>query len=227
MEYASFLLNSARDECYRGLFRNRVDDTAKISSKAHVTNCVVRRAFALCAIGVACGKSPSEKPPTAMERAIAEQLAARVGVPVRVLCTAQAERCRGILPDHSELPIVVEATGDWHIEGLLIVSDPIEAYLREAITELGAAQDVKCVPKIRIVSAGDRIECQLGGGGIAFATIAADGSFTIELALDHATGSARSVEISDRELTEQSRVLETDGGAEAAAPEPEPEDEDE
>lgn len=132
-----------------------------------------------------------------------------------MLCTPQAESCRGILPDHSELPIVLEPTGDWHIDGLLVVSDPIEAYLREAVTEVGAAQDVRCAPKVRIVAAGDRIECQLSRGGIAFATIAADGSFTIELALDRAAGSARSVELSDRELTEQSRTLETDGGGEA------------
>ncbi|HEY5933702.1 MAG TPA: hypothetical protein VIU61_03685 [Kofleriaceae bacterium] len=105
------------------------------------------------------------------------------------------------------------------------MSAPIESYLREAVRELGAAQDVRCAPKVRIVTAGDRIECQLAGGGIAFATIAADGSFTIELALDHATGSARSLELSERELTEASRALEIDAGAEA--PEPEPEDEDE
>jgi hypothetical protein len=150
-----------------------------------------------------------------MERAIAEQLAARVGVPLRVLCTLQAGRCRGILPDRSELPIVIDVIGNWHVEGLLVVSDPIEAYLREAVAEVGAAQEVRCAPKIRIVAAGDRIECKLGAGGIAFATIAADGSFTIELALDHAAGEARSVELPERALTEQSRALETDGGVEA------------
>ena len=106
-------------------------------------------------------------------------------------------------------------TGEWHIEGLLVVSDPIEAYLSEAVAAVGLAEPVRCPPRIRIVKAGDRIECQLARGGIAFATIAADGSFTIELALDHATGSARSVDLSDRELTETSRGLETDGSDEA------------
>jgi hypothetical protein len=123
------------------------------------------------------------------------------------------------LPDRSELPIVLAPTGDWRVDGLLVVSDPIEAYLREVVAEVGAVQEVRCAPRIRIVAAGDRIECRLGGGGIAFATIAADGSFTIELALDHAAGEARSVDLPERALSEQSRALETDGSDEAPADE--------
>ena len=114
---------------------------------------------------------------------------------------------------------MLAASGEWHVDGLLVVSDPIESYLRDVLAEVGAVQEVRCAPRIRIVAAGDRIECWLGGGGIAFATIAADGSFTIELALDHATGEARSVDLPERGLSEHSRSLETDGSDEAPAEE--------
>jgi len=129
---------------------------------------------------------------------------------VRVECAPRDERCRGILPDQSELPIVLEPAGNWRIEGLLVVSAPIEAYLKESVAELGAPQTVRCEPAVRIVAAGDRIECQLEHGGLAFATIAADGSFEVEVALDRASGSARSLAIPDDELVKQSTSLETD-----------------
>ncbi|MEJ7603715.1 MAG: hypothetical protein WKG01_37855 [Kofleriaceae bacterium] len=150
-----------------------------------------------------------------MERAIAQQLRTRIGLALRVICLPDAKRCRGILPDRVELPIVLGPRGEWQIDGLLVHSAPIAIHVRAVLADLGAPQEVRCVPAVRVVAADQRIACALQRGGTAFVTVAADGSFAVELALDVAAGSARTVEAPDRELDSQSRALETDE-AEAA-----------
>jgi hypothetical protein len=55
------------------------------------------------------------------------------------------------------------------------------------------------------------VACTLSGGGAAFVQVAADGSTTLELALDKASAAARTELVTperDRELTLQSKRLE-------------------
>ncbi len=101
-------------------------------------------------------------------------------------------RCRADLGD-AVLPIVIDK-GTWAVDGLLVRSEPIERYLKDALADLGAPQRVRCGPAIRSVAPGERIECALERGGKAFAVIAADGSFTPEIDLDPAAAAARSTE---------------------------------
>ena len=100
--------------------------------------------------------------------------------------------------------------GEWQLDGLLVKSAPIVTHVRGVLADLGAPQEVRCVPAIQVVAPDARIACALQRGGTAFITIAADGSFAVELALDLAAGSARTHEASERELESQSRALETD-----------------
>ena len=110
-------------------------------------------------------------------------------------CT-KALRCRADLGD-AVLPIVVTGgSGDatWAVDGLLVRAAPIEAYLKDALVDLGVPQTVRCGSAIRSVAPGTRIECTLERGGKAFAVIAGDGSFSTEIDLDPAAAAARSSE---------------------------------
>lgn len=155
---------------------------------------------------IACGDSPREmsqgaipttKAPTHLEKTIATQLSAKLGRPATVSCTAN--RCTADLGD-AVLPISIANSNhdvDWSVDGLLVRAAPIEAYLTSALVELGAPQPVACGAAIRSVHAGERIECKLGGGGTAFAVIAADGTFSTEIELDPAAAKARTTEVTN------------------------------
>lgn len=162
---------------------------------------------------IACGDSPREVPqvatptakePTHLEKTIATQLSAKLGRTATVSCTAN--HCTADLGD-AVLPISIasvpaasaQGSGDveWSVDGLLVRAAPIEAYLTSALVELGAPQTVACGAAIRSVHAGARIECKLGGGGTAFAVIAADGTFSTEIELDPAAAKARTTEVTN------------------------------
>lgn len=163
---------------------------------------VGRRAILLAALHAACG-DPARDPPPApsppvkpshVEETIATQLAAKLGRTATVSCTATS--CTADLGD-AVLPIAIaKGSGElsWSVDGLLVRAAPIEAYLREALVDLGAPQKVSCGPAIRSVPAGARIECALERGGKAFAVIAANGTFSTEIDLDPAAAKARSTD---------------------------------
>jgi hypothetical protein len=158
--------------------------------------------FPACAISlaIACGDSPRELPispeaPSHLELTIASQLSAKLGRSAKVSCTSPA-RCLADLGD-TKLPIEITKSTDgatWQVSGLLVRSAPIEAYLRDALDDLGAKQRLTCGPAIRSVEPGARIECTLERGGKAFATIQPTGAFTTEIVLDPAAAAARSQE---------------------------------
>jgi hypothetical protein len=158
--------------------------------------------FPACAISfaIACGDSPREIPtsppaPTHLELTIASQLSAKLGRSANVSCPSPT-RCIADLGD-AKLPIEITKSSDgasWQVSGLLVRSAPIEAYLRDALDDLGAKQRLTCGAPIRSVEPGARIECTLERGGKAFATIQASGAFTTEIVLDPAAAAARSQE---------------------------------
>lgn len=156
----------------------------------------------IAALQGACGDSPREAPaitsptvrPSHLEETIATQLSAKLGRQATVSCTLT--NCNADLGD-AVLPIAIaKGSGEmsWSVDGLLVRAAPIEAYLRDALVDLGAPQTVSCGPAIRSVHPGARIECALERGGKAFAMIAADGTFSTEIDLDPAAAKARSTD---------------------------------
>lgn len=158
----------------------------------------------IAALQYACGDSPREAPaitpptvrPSHLEEMITTQLSAKLGRKATVSCTLT--NCKADLGD-AVLPIAIaKGSGEmsWSVDGLLVRAAPIEAYLRDALVDLGAPQTVACGPAIRSVHAGARIECALERGGKAFAVISADGTFSTEIDLDPAAAKARSTDAS-------------------------------
>jgi hypothetical protein len=178
-----------------------------------------------------------------LETGIARDLTARFATPVTVTCTMSGPvpvRCLATLADKTELPIALEeaskAEWGWHIDGLLIESGPIVQYVQEQLASLKIAQTATCGPRVQAIKPGERVSCTLSGGGAAFVTVAADGSTSLELALDTDAAAARSEPVTperDRELTARSAALEDlegesdgeeevtgDGGVPAEPPKP-------
>jgi hypothetical protein len=160
---------------------------------------------------IACGDSPRETPPTVddrllrLEREIASELTGTFARDVKVTCTPPA-RCVADLGD-AKLPIVLATSHDgwtWRIDGMLVRTAPIEAYLRDTVRDLGADQRISCGAPLRSVAPGDRIACSLERGGTAFVVVRADGSFGVELQIDRAAAAARSKDTAEKELLERS-----------------------
>ena len=156
-----------------------------------------------------------------MELLLERELGARVGVPLRVRCVWIAPSCRATLPDGTHLAVRFFVRGGdvmWRLDGVLVLADDIEQYLRDELADLGAPQVARCGARIRTVSAGDRVQCQLQNGGKAFVIVNADGTTSIEIVLDAVAGDARSEVVTiEREasLLEMSRKLEHADEAEA------------
>ncbi len=155
-----------------------------------------------------------------METAIARDLTARFSTPVTVTCMTLVGvpiGCSGTLADGTKLTIVVESASKhewaWRIDGRVVESKVVVAYVQEHLAAIGVAQTATCGPSaITVAKPGERIPCTLSGGGAAFVEVAPDGSTTLELDLDPASAAARSEIVTpdrDRGLTEQSKALET------------------
>lgn len=148
-----------------------------------------------------------------MEAAIEAELGARVGVPLRVRCVWIAPSCRATLPDGGQLPLAVGVRDGalvWRLDGALVLADDIEAYLRDALVDLGAPQVARCGTRIRSISVGDRVQCQLQHGGKAFVVVNADGTTSMEIALDATAGDARAETVTierEESLLDMSRKL--------------------
>lgn len=168
---------------------------------------------------IACGEPelrhvPQGKP---IETAISADLGARFGTSVTTRClmlTVVPLKCTATLGDGTELPIAMDHARTewrWHVDGVVIETAPIVAYVEEELAGIHVAQAVDCGRRIQVIKRGDRVVCKLAGGGAAFVDIAPDGSTSLELALDAEIAEARTELTSadrDRELTKQSTDLE-------------------
>lgn len=187
---------------------------------------VVTRSVVLAAI-VACGHEDRPSGAATLEQAIARDLGQRLHLAVHARCFRFGPACSAHLPDGTALPIALARRGgawEWRVVGLVVTTEQLEAYLRAEIAELGSPQEVTCAPRIRRLAPDDRIACALGGGGTAFVTVRADGSTSVEVALDPAAATARSEAPRDEVLSATSTALEHDrdedgeDDAEGAAP---------
>jgi hypothetical protein len=173
--------------------------------------------FAGFASGIACGSDRAGHDASPLERAIASSIGARLGVPIVAHCWGLVG-CVAQLPDGDRIPIVTwpgDRAWEWRVDGLVVASDVLERYLRDVVGEMGAAQDVRCAPKLRRIAPGDRVECWLANGGKAFVVVREDGSTIVEVELDKRAADARSEVVTparDDEMTKASRALESGGG---------------
>lgn len=178
----------------------------------------------LAVVAAACGDraAPDERAPaggpSALERAIATDLGSRLGATVDVRCLAPLGvvlACDVRLPDGSALPVALHDAGsawEWSIDGRLVAAAPIEAYVREVVADLGAAQSVTCGPALRRLPARERVECQLERGGAAFVSIGSDGALAVEVELEPAAAAARGQPVT------RTQEVELDGLSRALAP---------
>lgn len=138
--------------------------------------------------------------------------------------------CVAQLPDGTRLPIDLafrDGGWDWHVRGLVVTTDQLEAYVRDELADLGAPQDVRCVPRVRAIAPGEQIACELARGGKAFVTVRGDGTTSLEVALDANAATARSELVTparDRELEQLSRALAHAEGDEEGDDSPQPGD---
>jgi hypothetical protein len=172
---------------------------------------------------VACGdRQVGERTrPSAIETAIARDLTARFGTSVAVSCLAVGTfplKCTAKLGDGTELPIAIvqrKDAWDWQVDGVVVDTKAIVAYVKDGLSGIHVEQDVDCGPPVQVIPRGDRIVCKLARGGAAFVTLASDGTASLELALDPAAALARTELMTadkDRELAIQSKELEALAG---------------
>ena len=169
-------------------------------------------------LAAACG-APDLRDRPALAGAIEVTLADRFGQRVRARCLGLIDVCVAELADGPTLPIATarDPAGAWvwAVDGLVIDTAPLTAYLTAEVGALGAPQAVACGPRIRRAIAGDRLACALGGGGVAFATVLADGRTSIEIELEPAVARLRAAgdgataeeRAADAELAAASRAL--------------------
>jgi hypothetical protein len=167
----------------------------------------------------ACGdREPREiARPSPLETGIARDLVARLGTPVTAHCAVIAGnpiRCEAVLVDGTRLPIAIvpeKRTWAWHVDGVVVESKALVDHVSGVLADLRSSQSVDCGARIQVVKPGDRIACKLGGGGLAFVRVAADGATSLELALDAAAAAARGELVTperDVELSKISKGLE-------------------
>ena len=163
----------------------------------------------LLLILAACGGGGGDAAPAhaagGLERSIQRGLAAQLGVQVAsVSCAGDA--CKAALVGGGELPITVRGL-DWQIDGLAVSVAPLEQYLTSVAGDLGIAGKIDCGARVRAAQPGDRIECKLGDGARAWATIQPGGDFTIELAVGADAIAARTAPVDDVALDQASAAL--------------------
>jgi hypothetical protein len=126
--------------------------------------------------------------------AISDAIGARAGAAVATVCPDLLPACFTKLPDGSALVSRIVETGSawrWHVGGTIIAAAAVEAYVRDALADLGVASEVHCGPALRVVHPRERIECRLATGGAAWVGLGSDGRPSLELALGSAAATAR------------------------------------
>ncbi len=177
-------------------------------------------ALALGLAGWGCGKRGGEQA-TPLERELAAQLTAQLGADTTVRCEAGPPRqCLASLAG-SHVPLeVTDEAGQvrWSIKGLVISGTELERQVVAQLAALGIEPSMKprCGPALQIMIGEDRVLCRLGELGVAWATVAPDGSYSLELALGEAAA-ARSQDLDEAQLDELSRALDREQGKSEAA----------
>lgn len=172
---------------------------------------------------ISCGdqKASEKRRHSPLETGIARDLTDRLKVPVSATCALIAgmvSKCEAALSDGTKIPIEVKSDKKdwaWRVDGIVVEEADLANHVRSALTDLHIDQRVDCSPAVHVVVAGDRVACKLSGGGLAFLQIAADGSASLELALDPAAATARGELVTpekDRQLFEVSKSLESREG---------------
>lgn len=170
---------------------------------------------------IACGDPPAAEPSRAspLESGIARELTARFGAPVTTRCAFVGGvpfACEVTVADQT-LPVAVAGDGAawaWQLDGRVVATAPITAYVDGVLADLGVAQTARCGQPVVRVPPGTRIACALSGGGTAFVALALDGTTSLELALDPAVARIRAEPAHDPELVRASRALERVDGDE-------------
>ncbi|MCX5747485.1 MAG: hypothetical protein NT062_33895 [Proteobacteria bacterium] len=179
----------------------------------------IRTVVVIATTLVACdGQGQGPIVPIVPISSIARDVGKRLGVAVEIRCgflLGMPTGCLATLPDRTAIPIVVqlmERAWDWRFDGTVISTAPIARYIADELAAAGGRpRDVACAPQIRRVVPQEQLECTLGGGGIAFVTLGADGAVAeLELELDPLAAAARGEIVSaarQAELDRMSRAL--------------------
>lgn len=190
--------------------------------------CSANTALLMMFAGIACGSDRTGHDASPLERSITASIAKRLGVPIVARCRGLVG-CVAVMPGGDRLPIATwpnhDGEWEWRVEGLLIPSDVLERYLHQVVAELGAAQEVRCSPRLARIAPGERVECGLARGGKAFVTVKADGATSVEVELDKTAADARSeivTPVRDDEMTRASRALDQGSASDEDGDEPAP-----
>jgi hypothetical protein len=152
-----------------------------------------------------------------LETGIARELTLRFGQPVTTRCTFVAgipAACEAHLADRTRLPLAITSDGDgwlWRVAGRVIEVRPLAAHVDAELAELGLPYTATCGDGLQVVAAGGRISCKLSNGGAAYLDILADGTTSLELALDPDSARARGEPVTpeqESDLERRSRALE-------------------
>jgi hypothetical protein len=154
---------------------------------------------------------------SSFEQQVAGQLTAQVGQVAEVECDAVAapRHCFAVVAGNVRLPIRVTADTDqlrWRIDGLVVSAGRLEQHLAAQLLAIGVVAAPRCGPPLQVVTAGQRMSCQLPSLGVAWATIHADGSYSIEVAVGDAMV-ARTEAVDPAQLDALSRALDRAQGA--------------
>lgn len=163
-----------------------------------------RSGLAAMLVAAACGHG--DRTADQIRAALAREL----GEPVRTV-RCHRDRCEAVTAAGLTVPITLTAGAPrtW-TTAPLIDPRPVAAEVQAALASVGAAQAVDC-GGLRLADEGAaRIECALGGGGAAFATVGVDGAVDVELALTAAVAAARRDPVDPATLEQASRALDTD-----------------
>ena len=169
---------------------------------------------ALAAGGVSGCGSCRKTEDKAFERALAAQLTEQLGAGAKVRCAGdEATRCTATIAGEA-LPValtVEEGQVRWRLDGLVISGPELERQVEAELAALGVQAKPSCGARLQAVEAESRVSCSLSELGVAWATVHADGSYTLELALG-AAQEARTHQVDEAELDELSGALDREQG---------------
>lgn len=179
------------------------------------------RAVLVIVVATACSRSaPSE---TRVEAELRRSVGAALGVPVaRVACGGSTVTCVATV-EGVQVPLAIRDAGTelaWEVAGLVVSGRVLETAMRAMLDELAVTAVIDCGPRVRIVAPGERVACTIKAAiragsavadtGRAWATVDADGTAELEVALGSAAVSARTEDIATADLDALSRALDRD-----------------
>lgn len=168
----------------------------------------MRRAVLAGWIAVASSACGSSGDPVA--RSIATTVERELGVKPRAIRCARPA-CQVELPGAVTLAVRVDGdhTVTWESDDVIDPRALVDRIAGE-LAALGVPQAVDCGGLRAAPATAVTIECRLGDGGAAWATVAPDGAVDLELALTAAIAEARRTGPGDAALEAASRALDSD-----------------